>query len=174
MAARPVTQADYDAVKQLHAQGLGRNEIARRIKRGERTVSRLAAEQGLSFDRAGATAAATAAKKADAASRRARLQVDALEAAERLLEQMFQPALVYNFGGKENSYESRTLNEPPFADKRSIAVALQALTNTAIRLAEYDKATNVDQAKSMLGDLAGALGLAYEQLQATEAAPDAD
>jgi hypothetical protein len=138
---RPVTQADYDRVKELHAQGLGRNDIARQAGRSQRTVSRIAAELGLSFERSGATAAATAAKKADAASRRARLQVDALEAAEKLLGQMFSPTKVFNFGGKENDYNERTHNEPPFQDKRNIAVALQALANTALKLAEYDRAS---------------------------------
>lgn len=154
---RPVTQADYDRVKELHAQGLGRNAIAREIHRGERTVTRLAHEQGLSFDRAGATAKATEAKKADGAARRARLQVEALEAAQKLMGQMFQPALVYNFGGKENDYNSTTLEEPPFADKRNIATAIQALAATALKLAEYDKATGNESEKSMLTDLRQAL-----------------
>jgi hypothetical protein len=153
----PVTQADYDRVRELHAQGLGRNAIAKQIGRGERTVSRLAAEQGLTFDRAGATAKATAAKKADGAARRAQLQLDALAAANRLMGQMFQPALVYNFGGKENDYNSTTLEEPPFADKRNIATAIQALAATALKLAEYDKATGNESEKSMLTDLRQAL-----------------
>ncbi|RLK13314.1 hypothetical protein DER29_4332 [Micromonospora sp. M71_S20] len=153
----PVTQADYDRVRELHAQGLGRNAIAREIGRGERTVSRLAAEQGLSFDRKGATAKATEAKKADGAARRAQLQLDALEAAHKLMGQMFQPALVYNFGGKENDYNSTTLEEPPFADKRNIATAIQALAATALKLAEYDKATGNESEKSMLTDLRQAL-----------------
>ena len=153
----PVTQADYDRVKELHAQGLSRNEIARQSGRSQKTVSRLAQEMGLSFERAGATAKATEAKKADGAARRAQLQLDALAAAHKLMGQMFSPALVYNFGGKENDYNSTTLDEPPFADKRNIATAIQALAATALKLAEYDKATGSESEKSMLTDLRQAL-----------------
>jgi hypothetical protein len=167
MAVRPVTQDDYDQVRELHGQGKSRNEIARQLGRSGKTISRIAVELGLSFERAG-TIAATEAKKADAASKRARLQDDALEAAQKLLGQMFQPALVYNFGGKENDYNSTTLNEPPFADKRAIATALQALAMTALKLAEYDKATGSESEKGMLGDLREQLRAARDATRAAE------
>ncbi|WP_320069616.1 helix-turn-helix domain-containing protein [Micromonospora sp. RTGN7] len=154
---RPVTQADHDQVRALHAQGLGRNAIAKELRRSGKTISNIAAEMGLSFERTGAAAAATEARKADGATRRAQLQLDALNAANRLMGQMFQPALVYNFGGKENDYNSTTLDEPPFADKRNIATAIQALAGTALKLAEYDKATGNESEKSMLTDLRQAL-----------------
>lgn len=159
MAARgrPVTQADHDEVKRLHAQGMARNEIAKVIGRSGRTVSRIAVEHGLSFERSGATAAATEAKKVDAAAKRAQLQVDALDSAQKLLGQMFAPTTVFNFGGKENDYNERTHNEPPFRDKQSIAIAMQALATTALRLAEYDKAAGSEDEKSMLVDLRNAL-----------------
>lgn len=173
---RPVTQADYDAVKALHAEGLSRNAIGTQLGRSGRTVSRIAAELGLSFERAGATAAATEAKRMDAAARRAKLQVDALEAADKLLGQMFQPARVFNFGGKENDYNERQHDEPPFADKRAIATAIQALAATALRMAEFDRAaaTGVESGKTMLGQLAAGLGDAYAQLQLAEAQAEAD
>lgn len=150
---RPVTDDDRRQVAALHAQGKTRNDIARELGRSGRTVTRLAGELGLSFERAGATAAATAAKKADGAARRARLQVDALEAAQKLLGQMFAPTKVFNFGGKDNTYEEAQHSEPPFRDKRDIATALQALANTALKLAEYDKATGSESEKSVLGDM---------------------
>lgn len=164
---RPITQADYDQVRKLHGQGLSRNEIARRTGRGQRTVSRLAAEMGLTFERAGTTAKATEAKKADAATRRAKLQLDALAGAQKLMAQMFEPALVYNFGGKENDYNQRTLDEPPFRDKQAIALSIQALANTALRLAEYDKAAGSDDEKGMLLELRDQLRAARDQAKAT-------
>lgn len=142
MAPPPVGDGDREQVRALHAEGLSRNEIARRIGRSGRTVSRLAAELGLSFERSGATVAATEARKVDAAERRSRLQVDALAAAERLLGQMFAPSKVYSFGGRENDYNEQEHPEPPFRDKQAIAVALQALAQTALKLAEYDRATD--------------------------------
>lgn len=160
---RPVTQADYDQVRQLHAQGKTRNEIGRALGRSGRTISRIAVELGLSFERSGATAAATAAKKADAASRRAKLQVDALDGAQKLMDQMFAPTVVFNFGGKENDYNSREHPEPPFRDKQAIANAIQALAGTALKLAEYDKAAGSEDEKGMLGRLRDQLRAVRDQ-----------
>jgi len=173
MRGRPVAQQDYDDVRRLHAAGLGRNAIQAETGRSGRTVSRIAKELGLSFERGEQVKAATEAKKTDAAARRARLQVDMLEAAEKLLGQMFAPTVVFNFGGSENIYREKTRLEPPFKDKREIASALTQLVNGSTRLAELDKGTGIDQAKSMLGALAAGLGAAYEQLQTSEA-EDAD
>lgn len=155
--ANPVTQADKDRVKELHAQGLPRNEIARQLGRSGKTISRIAVELGLSFERSGATAAATAAKVADAAGRRAELQLNALEGALKLYSQMFSETTVYNFGGKENDYNERKHPEPPFRDKQAIALSMKALTDMALRLAEFDKATGDENEKSMLVDLRNAL-----------------
>lgn len=159
---RPVTEEDHRRVRELHAQGLTRNAIGETIGRSGRTVSRIAAELGLTFDRS-RTAAATEAKKADAAERRAALQLDALAGAQKLIGQMFAESKIYNFGGKENDYNERTVPEPPFRDKRDIATAISQLTATALKLAEYDKATGAEDEKSMLGDLFDQLRAARDQ-----------
>lgn len=175
MRGPPITEEDHRRVRELHAQGLSRNAIAREMGRSARTVSRIAEEHQLTFVRGPQVRAATEAKKVDAAARRARLQVDMLAAAEKLLLQMFAPAKVYNFGGKENTYEEQLHDEPPFRDKRDIASALTQLVTGSARLAELDKGAGVENAKSMLGALAVGLGAAYEQLQAAEAeGKDAD
>ena len=103
----PVTDEDRRRVAELHAQGLSRNAIATQLGRSGRTISRICAEHQppLTFERT-RTAAATAAKKADGAARRAALQLDALENAGRLMGQMFSPTVVYNFGGKETTTTS--------------------------------------------------------------------
>jgi hypothetical protein len=155
---QPVTDVDRRRVAELHAQGLSRNAIALELGRSGRTISRICAEHEppLTFERT-RTAAATAAKKADGAARRAELQLKALDAAGRLFEQMFAPTVVYNFGGKENDYNERPVDEPPFRDKRDIATSIKALADTALKLAEYDKATGNEDEKSMLTDLREAL-----------------
>lgn len=144
---------EREAIKSLHAQGLGRNEIARRTGLPQKVVSRVALEEGLSFERSGATAAATKAKQADAAANRARLQGEALAASVRLMGQMFQPTTVFNFGGRDNEYNERVMPEPPFSDKRAIAVAVQSLASTALRLAEFDRSSDDQQQGSILLDL---------------------
>jgi transposase-like protein len=137
----PFTDREREQVAELHAQGKGRNAISRETGIHQKRVSAIAAELGLSFQRGGArTTAATEARKADAATRRARIEEQALASAEKLLSQMWKPALVFNFGGKENDYNSTTLEEPPFADKRAIATSVQALLQTALKIAEHDRA----------------------------------
>lgn len=141
MGMAPFTDRERELVAELHAEGHGRNEISRRTGIHNRRVSAIAAELGLSFVRGGArTAAATEAKKADAAARRARIEEQALASAEKLLAQMWQPTKVFNFGGRENDYNEVEHAEPPFADKRAIATAIQALAATALKIAEHDKA----------------------------------
>lgn len=62
----------------LALSGMARNAIAREVGVGAGTVSRVAKERGLSFDRATTTAKATAAKAADSATLRAELAADLL------------------------------------------------------------------------------------------------
>ncbi|MCT2590548.1 helix-turn-helix domain-containing protein [Streptomyces sp. N2-109] len=47
----PVTADERTKLRSLHAEGLGRNDIARRLGRAQRTVSVLAADMGLTFNR---------------------------------------------------------------------------------------------------------------------------
>ncbi|MBB2941945.1 transposase-like protein [Actinoplanes lutulentus] len=153
-----MTDADRQRVVGLHAKGKSRNAIATELGRSSRTISKICAEHDppLSFERT-RTAAATAAKKADGAALRAELQLNAPDAAGKLMAQMFAPTKVFNFGGKENDYNEVQHDEPPFHDKRDIATAIQALANTALKLAEYDKATGHEDDRSMLTDLREAL-----------------
>jgi hypothetical protein len=137
----PVTDAERQRVAELHAQGKSRNAIATDLGRSGRTISKIAAELGLTFERT-RTAAATAAKKVDGAARRAQLQLDLLEAAQKHLGQYFAETTVFNFGGKENDFNSRTMPEPPHRDKQAIANAVKALADTALKLADYDRATD--------------------------------
>ncbi len=147
MTRRPVTQRNKDQVLALHAEGLSRNEIARRIHRSGRTVSRIADELGLTFERGEATEA----RKADARSKRAVLATALLDDAERLRQQLFTARTVYSFGGWDNTFERALINEPSFRDKREIMSAVGIAIDRAIRLDEYDADSGIDAAKSRLG-----------------------
>lgn len=160
MAGPPITEQEMDRIAALHADGLSRNAIARELGRSQAAVSRACDRMGLRFDRH-LTVEATAAKVADAAARRAALQEQTLAGAERLMGQMFAQTRVYSFGGKENEYNERWHDEPPFRDKRDIATAVAALAQTALKLAEYDKAVGDEGDKSMLTDLRDKLAQAF-------------
>ena len=70
---------------------------------------------------------------------------------------MFAPTVVYNSGGKENDYNRSPVDEPPCRDERDIATSIEALAGTALKLAEYDKATGREAEDAMLTDLQEAL-----------------
>lgn len=79
--AGPITDADREAVRRLHAEGKSRNQIARETGRSAATVSKIAAAEGLTFSGGARVAAATEARRADAAARREQLADDALDGA---------------------------------------------------------------------------------------------
>ena len=170
---RPVTQADYDAVRALHAEGLGRNEIARRIGRGTRTVSVIAAELNLSFDRA-RTEAATKARMADLAERRAILAEALQTDAERLTEQLWQPSVVFNFGGKDNTFEKRELPEPPADAKKNLMAAAGMAIDRSLKLVPPQDDGGVEAAKGMVGQLLTGLSAVYREHQTTDGEGDGD
>ncbi|MEU5427854.1 helix-turn-helix domain-containing protein [Streptomyces olivoreticuli] len=68
--ATPITNTDREQVRRLHAEGRPRNEIARTISRSASTVSKIACGLGLEFSGGARVAAATEARRADAAARR--------------------------------------------------------------------------------------------------------
>jgi AraC-like DNA-binding protein len=138
---RPVTDHDRDQVRALHAQHLSRNQIARQLGRSTHTVTKLARELGLSFDRANnpGLQEATAARMADGRARRTQLALQLLEDAERLRQQLFTPTMAYNFGGKDNTYNEHQLNQPSFRDQQYLMHAIGIAVDRAVRLDAYDK-----------------------------------
>lgn len=160
MANRPLTDADRKAVRRLHAAGKTRNDIAREIGRSPSTVTKLAGELGLSFDRT-ATEAATQARTADLAARRTAL-AEALQAdAEKLRVQLWQPCVYGEFGGKENVWSQVNLDLPRFGDQRQILASVQTAVNTSAKLVPADGADDATAVRSMLGDLGAALTDAF-------------
>jgi hypothetical protein len=116
-------------------------------------VSVLAAELGLTFDRT-ATEAATAARIADLAERRAIL-AEALQGdAERLTEQLWEPHKVFAFGGKDNTFNSRDLPEPPADAKRALTAAAGTLIDRSLKLVPPTDTSAETAARSLLGALA--------------------
>lgn len=147
-------------IREMHAAGASRNEIARTLGVSGSTVTKWTTRAGLDFDREG-TRAATAAKVADAKARRAQLQLDLLDKAAALLDKIDKPALAFNFGGKENTYSERVIDEPTFVDKRNIVQAVSTAIASSIRIDEHDKASGVEDQKAALVELMGTLKHAW-------------
>ncbi|CAL9503245.1 hypothetical protein SUDANB126_03484 [Streptomyces sp. enrichment culture] len=161
---RPVTEEDYRLVRDLHAQGLGRNEIARRIGRGPRTVSVIAAELGLTFDTS-MTEDATRARVAHLAERRAMLAEALQDDAERLTEQLWQRTTVFAFGGKDNVFRSKEVTEPPAADKKALMTAAGIALEKSLRLVPPADDTGADAARSLVGQLLSGLTAVHREQQ---------
>ncbi|MFC6018871.1 hypothetical protein ACFP2T_22025 [Plantactinospora solaniradicis] len=109
--SRPVTDADRKRVRELHANGLSRNAIAKEINRSGRWVSRIADELGLDFERTRARAA-TIAKVVDARTRRAALALALLDDVDELRARLHVQYEVHAFG-KEGSLNTGSVTKPP-------------------------------------------------------------
>lgn len=102
--------------------GKTRNRIARDRGVSPSSVTKIAGEEGISFDRS-LTKSATEAAVADARALRAITSRRFLDEANRLLDQLHQPHTAYNFGGKDNTYEEHEFPEPPVDAKRTLITA---------------------------------------------------
>lgn len=170
--ARPITDADRRKVRELHATGKSRNEIARELGRSPSTVSKIAAEfePPLTFDRAEQVEAATRARTADLAARRAALALALQEDAERLRAQLWAPTVHGEFAGREGEWHETHLDRPRFADQRQIIASVQTAVGTSLRLAPAEGGEDAGQVRSMLG----ALGEALTQAAHDQALDDQD
>lgn len=155
---RPITDADRRRVAELHAQNLGRNEIAKAIGRSPDTVSRIARDQGLSFARGAQVEAATIARKADLAARRAALAEKLQDHAELELTKLTSPTMYFEWGGKDHKYDERLQPEPTPADRRAIMSTLATAIDRSLKLVP-PKDDGGSESRSVIGELmAGLVG----------------
>ncbi|MFI7014396.1 helix-turn-helix domain-containing protein [Streptomyces sp. NPDC050164] len=132
--ARPVTDEDREAVRSLHAEGKGRNEIAKILKRSGRTISAIADDLGLSFARAAEVRAATEVRQADLEARRTAFAVTLQDIAEREAAKMSQPHLYWDWGGKEHDFDTYEAAEPTPADKRALMATVATAVDRSLKL----------------------------------------
>lgn len=167
--SKPVTDDERAEVRRLHAEGNSRNAIARTLGRSPRTVSLIAEDLGLSFDRT-ATAVATQARVIDSKARRAILVQRYLDQAEKILDRLdrTEHQITEVSLGKVVRYKAADL---PSADVRNLIQASSAASTQAAKLEALDTSNGVDDAKSMLGQLAAGLTAAYNAMN--EGAGDA-
>jgi predicted transcriptional regulator len=82
-----ITEQKRQEIRDLHGQGLSRNEIARRAGVSNESVSKICAAAGLTFDRT-ATETATKAKQVDTKKVRALLAADSITTARKALDRI--------------------------------------------------------------------------------------
>lgn len=122
MPRQPIPEDKRQAITADIRAGKTRNAIARERNVAAGTVTKIAQEAGLNFDRS-ATKRATEAKVADQRAQRAVTSQRFLDKANDLLDQMDMPHMVFNIGGKDNVYTEHLMDVPPTGDLRNLMVS---------------------------------------------------
>jgi hypothetical protein len=148
-----VTDDERERICALLREGKSVGQVARESGRAKGTVSKIAADAGISLDRS-AVKNALEAQAIDNAARRADLIAKLLNDAHRMREQLWQPVLVYNFGGKENTYNEHTLAEPDFGGKRALMTAIGIAIDKVVALERHERNMNGDDSVEGKGALA--------------------
>lgn len=156
------TRQQREKVTELHGKGLGRNTIARELKISAGQVTAIAQELGLSFDRA-ATEQATAARKADLADRRARLEQQLLDDAERLRGQVWAAHEYIDHGGKDFVQVRWVQDEPTPTDKLKLMQAAGVAIDRSLKIAAVEAASGDEPVKALLVELGRALGIVDQE-----------
>lgn len=161
-----MTRATFDAKRalELAEQGMSCRGIAKELGCAPSTVSRWADRAGVSFDRA-QTAAAVKAHTVDLAAGRVRLAEKMLAASEAMLDKIDEPYLVYNFGGKDNTFEQAELASAPVEVRRNVITTAGITFDKLTRIVEKSD-TGLDQAVGVIDTLAAGFTAVAERLRA--------
>ncbi|WP_432041426.1 helix-turn-helix domain-containing protein [Streptomyces cadmiisoli] len=149
-SSNPVTDAERERVRELHAQGRGRNEIATELGRSGRTISEIAKGLGLSFSRAAEVRQATEIRSADLADRRAALAQRLHDVAERELEKVNQPHTYFDWGGKDHDFDTYDAPEPTPSDKRALLGVVATAVDRSLKLSPPKEEGGADEVGSLL------------------------
>jgi len=161
--AAKYTQAQRDeALALYHTDGPTAVEKKLGIPKG--TVTRWAKETGVETVSVSTTRAGTEAASVYAKARRAELAKLLLDDAHRLRQQLWEPARLVSFGGKDNTLAETMLDEPLFVDKKNILGAVGIAVDRVVKLEDYDKsaADTSAGAVSVIDKLMAGFAQAYE------------
>lgn len=164
---------DTTRAREMHAADASCREIAKALDVAPSTISRWAEREGLSFDRA-QTQAASKAHAIDMEATRLRLVAKASHRSEQMLDTLEDPYLVYNFGGKDNTYEEHTLDQAPVDVWQKAVSTANAVVDRLTRILERSN-PELESAEGLLDMSAAMFEAAAERIRArrTEAAADA-
>jgi hypothetical protein len=104
------------------------------------TVRRICDAAGIDppDERRARTEKATDQQRASNAERRAELASRLLDVAKDAVDEMYQPATIYNFGGKDNTYNEKQVQRPPTGDRRNLATIAAIMMDKHKVLDMYD------------------------------------
>ncbi|MFB6392619.1 hypothetical protein [Polymorphospora lycopeni] len=152
---------------------LGARQIAKKHGVAVSTVSKFAADANVAnaFERT-QTENATRARAADLRAARAELAEQLIDDAQRLRERAWS---TYSYYERSNEGpELVTLNLPPLAEVRQAYTSIGIALDKHMALKKFDDNRGEEHAKSVLGELALGLGIAYRQMGDTSTQPPSD
>ncbi|MEQ6899267.1 helix-turn-helix domain-containing protein [Microbacterium sp. KR10-403] len=155
----PVNPKTRERILKLHADGVSRNEIARKVGVSTGVVSRIVKAAGGTFKRASATKEATEARAADWSDLREQLAREMHAVAMQETKRARSPYVVHAFGGKENDYNEHTLDLPPADAVRQMQTTAAMAFDKATKLAEGAADGGAAEGKAMLVALGKAFGV---------------
>ncbi|MGW4552007.1 hypothetical protein ACWEN4_37575 [Streptomyces violaceorubidus] len=166
--ARTFSADDERRLRQLHADGVSRNEIARQLEWSVGTITNHAQRLGLSFDRE-AVRAATEARQVDLKDRRQRIQEQLLDLAERSIERTQERYLVHGWTHTGESV-AEWLQQPPAKETKDFTPAASSALTSALKLAQADAADDGrENARGLLRTLGEAMTAASRELGVDDA-----
>ena len=138
MRGAPITAEDHKQVQELHAAGLGRNAIARKMGRAPETVGRIAKQLGLTFDRV-VQDASIKAMSSDAKMLRQREANELLRMMEEMRNRFGETVSYYNMTIQGDVVEADVKANP--RDMKDLAAAYDTLLRSHLRLVAADADT---------------------------------
>ena len=154
--AKPLTDDEREEIIGMIRAGRSARSIAAETGRSTSTISNVAKSIGHQFGRAN-LARAQDARRCYSAERRAEIAARLVDESALLLDQLHGQHLVFNFGGKDNTYEERTLDEPPVEAKRALMQSVRDGMRTVLDIARLDEKADEGQAKGLLERLVDGL-----------------
>lgn len=156
---------DTQRARELHAEDWSCREIAKELGVVPSTISRWAEREGLLFDR-WRTDAATKAHTIDLAAARVRLAEKMAAASEDMLDRLDDPYVVYNIGGKDNTYTEHELESAPVEVRRNIITSAGITFDKLTRIVEKSD-TGLETAVGVLDTIAAVAAMAAERYRET-------
>jgi transposase-like protein len=147
--AAKLSDDERQRIIELCEQGKSCRDIAAETGRSKSTVAALANEIGHRFGQSNASRAHEA-RSAYSAERRAEIAARATVEAELLLDQLHGEYLVFNFGGRDNTYEEHTLTGPPVEAKLNLMRAFQLAMRTVLDIDKHDNREEHGESKGLL------------------------
>lgn len=155
------TADDDDLLREHVANGLSIQKTADAMGRSYSTIQDHAKQLGLSFARS-APIEAIVARTMDARAERAQFRDELMQDLKKLKAQLWSSVEVYNFGGKDNTFESAVLDQPPIADQLRLVQAISTGMATIEKIDKMDADQGVTDAAGMLDQIAEAIKKAAE------------